>query len=321
MKSQLFAIGSIVFLLYTYNAVAAGMTTSDKDISKKKTNFINAQIGYRVDNLDWNIASDITGTSTPNILSELTWSDLEILQLDISGDFLLTETKEGFLYLHLSIRQGDIISGKNQDSDYLGNNRTNEFSRSNNISDTGSTNDYSISLNTTIPISTKSADYILTPAIGYALYAQNLVMTDGYQTIPSSGSFSGLNSTYDTEWKGIFIGLSIDTMLNDRHKFKLSGKYHRVDYYAEADWNLRTDFQHPKSFTHTAKGSGTTMSLEYLFKFHEKWSYNLSINSKNYTTDAGSDKTFFANGAIATTQLNEVNWTSKSIMTGFLYHF
>ena len=32
--------------------------------------------GYRKDNLDWNIAGDTTGNH-PNILSELTWDDVE----------------------------------------------------------------------------------------------------------------------------------------------------------------------------------------------------------------------------------------------------
>ena len=45
---------------------------------------LDLSAGYRVDQLDWNIAGTISGTN-PNIISELTWSDLEIYQLQLDG--------------------------------------------------------------------------------------------------------------------------------------------------------------------------------------------------------------------------------------------
>jgi hypothetical protein len=43
--------------------------------------------GYRVDDLNWNIAGDINGNN-PNIISELTWDDLESYQLKFQGRFV-----------------------------------------------------------------------------------------------------------------------------------------------------------------------------------------------------------------------------------------
>ena len=43
-------------------------------------------VGWRQDSLDWNIAADITGTATPNILSELTWDPLNMLQIEAFAD-------------------------------------------------------------------------------------------------------------------------------------------------------------------------------------------------------------------------------------------
>ncbi|MCJ7596536.1 MAG: hypothetical protein MUO52_17355, partial [Desulfobacterales bacterium] len=40
--------------------------------------------GYRVDDFDWNVAGNLSGTN-PNIYSEVTWRDIEIYQVRASG--------------------------------------------------------------------------------------------------------------------------------------------------------------------------------------------------------------------------------------------
>jgi hypothetical protein len=40
--------------------------------------------GYRTDTLNWHIAGNLQGTD-PNVLSELTWSDLKIYQLKLAN--------------------------------------------------------------------------------------------------------------------------------------------------------------------------------------------------------------------------------------------
>lgn len=47
--------------------------------------------------------------------------------------------------------------------------------------------------------------------------------------------------------------------------FILSFKYHSVIYYAEANWNLGTDFEHPKSFEHDTNGTGVVISIEGIY--------------------------------------------------------
>ena len=96
------------------------------------------RFGYRYDQLDWNIASDLSGTYTPNILSELTWDEVRSaqLQFDLSGLFSnrLLSTR---LYYRISLALASTQKGENQDSDYDGNDRSIEFSRSNNNSSNG----------------------------------------------------------------------------------------------------------------------------------------------------------------------------------------
>ncbi|MBT8351294.1 MAG: TonB-dependent receptor, partial [Deltaproteobacteria bacterium] len=270
--------------------------------------------GYRVDDLDWNIAGDINGNN-PNIISELTWNDLESFQLKVVGK----TTFHQLFMLRGSLVYSWILNGENQDSDFLGDDRTLEFSRSNNNSDEGNIRD--ASFGTGWQFSFGRTDFVMAPVIGYSYHEQNLTMTDGNQTVanppvtPDFGPFSGLDSTYETEWKGPFIGLDFTFRRDEKSKIKpdmetfLRLEYHLVDFYAEADWNLRTDFAHPKSFEHEADGHGFILNTGIKFLFNSNWLLNLNLDYQNWSTDPGTDRTFFSNGTIGETRLNEVNWT------------
>ncbi|UCG08955.1 MAG: hypothetical protein JSV83_10030, partial [Desulfobacterales bacterium] len=128
-----------------------GSNTGHADPSEKQTKAsfrIESEVavgnGYRRDELDWNIAGNINGNN-PNILSELTWEDLEIYQLRF---------------------------GKGLTAD-------------------------------------------IRPVVGYSYHEQNLTITDGYQPIatpgitPPEGPFVGLDSTYETQWYGPWVGMDL----------------------------------------------------------------------------------------------------------------
>ena len=276
--------------------------------------------GYRIDDLDWNIAGDINGNN-PNIISELTWKDLESFQLKMAGK----TTFQQLLMLRGSLAYSWIFDGENQDSDYLGNDRTLEFSRSNNNSDEGNMLDASFGIGWQFTFG--RSDFVMAPVIGYSYHEQNLTMTDGYQTIPPSGPFSGLDSTYETEWKGPWIGLDFTLRTDEKSKIMpeietfISIEYHWADYYAEADWNLRTDFAHPKSFEHEADGQGFILNTGLKFIFNYNWLLNVNLDYQNWSTDPGIIRFFNADGTTPKQRLNEVNWTSCAIMAGIEYHF
>jgi hypothetical protein len=80
--------------------------------------------GYRIDTLDWSIAGDTTGNN-PNVLSELTWDSLNILQIGIESDISIGQK----VYMRGNLSGGYIYSGEVRDSDYAADNRTLEFSR------------------------------------------------------------------------------------------------------------------------------------------------------------------------------------------------
>jgi hypothetical protein len=277
--------------------------------------------GYRKDELDWNIAGDINGNS-PNILSELTWEDLESFQLKLQNKTVIPN----IFYFRARVSYGWIFDGTVQDSDYAGDYRSFEFSRSNNSADDGDVWDASVGIGYPFRIGGDEI-WTITPLVGYSYHEQNLNLTDGNQTIPPLGSFPGLDSTYEAQWKGPWIGLDLHFKAKEieiwpqRIETYISIEYHWSDYDAEANWNLRPDFQHPKSFEHEADGDGWVLGLGFNFILNPNLLMNFNYDYQNWSTDDGTDRVFFADGSIGITRLNEVNWTSHALSLGIIYRF
>jgi len=301
------AVFSAVLLLMSFLVTfpfLAGDASAEIDAS------LQISPGIRQDNLDWNIAA-IDGS--PNILSEVTWTDLTIIQLKGSGKLLVSDK----FYVRGSLGYGEIIDGENQDSDYSGDNRTGEFSRSDNKTDDGSVFDASAGLGYQFRIKR----FTIAPMIGYSYHEQYLVITDGHQTIPDTGDFSGLDSKYDAQWYGPWTG--VDLSLEIIERLILSGvfEYHWADYRGVGDWNLRDDFEHPRSFEHDANGRGILVSAAINYAFTERWGMGLAVNYQDWTTDDGTDRTFFSDGTESSTRLNEVNWDSIAGELGVTFRF
>ncbi len=266
---------------------------------------------YRADRLDWNIANDLAGTSTPNILSELTWDNLNIMQLDMG-----MRTEANNIVFRVDADYGWILTGNNQDSDYDGNNRTLESSRSNNDAGAGNVWDVSTAIGYNF-----GEDASITPLIGWSMHRQNLRLRDGFQTIPATGDFAGLNSKYDAEWTGPWLGFDAGVTTENAARFFLNFAYHFATYKAEADWNLRTDFAHPVSFRHEATGYGIDAGGGVEYELAENQMLVAGIEYRKWKADNGADTTFFATGASSVTKLNEVNWQSFTFRLDAAYAF
>ena len=275
---------------------------------------------YRTDALDWNIAGNSSGTA-PNILSELTWEDLTTFQLRLASRSVILN----HFFLKADFNYGWIFEGHNQDSDYAFDDRAGEFSRSNNQADRGEVWDASIGVG---PRFTFGLPYLeLIPLVGYSRHEQHLTITDGYQSIPAMGAFEGLYSTYAAQWQGPWVGFDL-TIRAGRPLgifsdvgFLFDFEYHRGDYYAEAEWNLRSDLAHPKSFEHEADGHGYHFSFSSEFYFDAHWALACGYRYVVWETDPGLDRVFISGGGTAKTRLNEVNWRSKTISIGARYQF
>jgi len=87
-----------------------------------------------------------------------------------------------------------------------------------------------------------------------------------------------------------------------------------VNFSAQADWNLRSDFAHPVSFEHRADGWGQVLELGWQSATSRVyWTWGVSIVAQSWSTNSGVDRVFFSDGSVGMVKLNEVNWSSRSV--------
>jgi len=292
---------AFVSLLWSLNA---GATETTFDV----------HAGDRTDQLNWSIAANAGAAATPNIRSELTWTDVRIRQ--IGASWKATEP-EG-LQLRAALDYGRIAHGRNQDSDYLGDNRTLEESRSNNDTNDDYVWDAAFALGLRNVLDDAR---VITPFVGLSHHAQHLRITNGNQTIPADGPFPGLDTTYRAQWTGPFVGFEAQTAVDAPHVF-FRLEYHWARYRAKANWNLRPDFDHPLSFKHDAGATGRVLafglaSAPVLGGFVAR----LTLHFQRWSTDPGTDRAFRSDGTSTSTRLNEVEWTSRTILLGIERNF
>lgn len=281
---------------------------------------VSVSAGYRVDSLNWSIAGNSAG-GNPNILSELSWKNLESAQIGIESDISFDEE----IYIRSYINYGYIFDGEVQDSDYNGDNRSGEFSRSVNDSNGDYVGDASVGIGYEIWTidSSVGRNLRIIPILGYSFSRQSLAMSNGFQVVPASGAFSGLDSSYQADWYGPWVGVDLWLESSDEDYMILRMEYHRADYYAEANWNLRPEFQHPVSFEHDTTGTGYVISLGWHHTPKYEWQYSVRLDYQRWQADAGLDRVFFSDPVVAQaacgnnvqcdTQLNGVNWRSFAL--------
>jgi hypothetical protein len=282
---------------------------------------LDVSTGYRIDDFDWNIAGDTTGNN-PSVLSEWLWRDLRIFQAEGA---IRTFMNDAFC-LRASFAYGWIYNGRVQDSDFAGNNRTGEFSRSNNGADGGNTFDALAGLGYQFKIER----FRFIPLAGYSYHKQNLTLKDGFQTLsvpisgatpPPVGPISGLDSTYDATWQGPWLGFDLFIQVCERLTFSGTFEYHWADYEAKANLNLRTDLAHPTSFEHKADGTGFLVKVGAAYVLKGPWSLGLNVRYEEWSTDPGRDRAYSVHSPPADTRLNEVNWNSFAAMLSLTYRF
>jgi len=283
-------------------------------------------IGNRKGDFNWNIASDFSGTNLPNILSELSYNDLNITEASFDYQVQKRLGPMKGIYFESHISSGYIDGGYIQDSDYDGNDRSGEFSQS--MSDPNGSVTFNLVnaigfTKTLFFTNSHSKSLRFTPLIGYAYNVQSFVIREGEQTVatqrrtPLVGEFDGLDSSYKAEWFGFWLGLITRADL-DKHHFTIRGQFHFPEYYAEANWNLRSDFAHPKSFAHFSDGTGVSVKINYSFQLNNKLSLTASYHHERMETRDGIDTIYFKDGGTASTRLNETNWESTSFNFGIV---
>ena len=266
---------------------------------------------YRQGTFVWNKAG---WDNFPNILSELKWENLRIR--GIKG--ILRHDIDQRSYLEASGEYGWIYAGTNQDSDYDGDNRTEEYSRSNNSGNGGHVFDASLAMGWKMR-DTKTQRTSLLAGYGYS--RQLLRMTNGFQTIPATGPFAGLNASYRTVWQGPWLGLQHEERLNKRLNLIARLEYHWLSYDAEARWNLRPDLEQPVTNNHWADGTGIVASLGLYYAAGSRWHLGAWVDYTRDTTGYGTDQVNGATGKKIRIRLNEARWDSWAYRLKATYLF
>ena len=269
---------------------------------------------YRQGTFVWNKAGL---NNSPNILSELKWENLRARGIKS----ILRHDMDRRSYLEASGEYAWIYAGTNQDSDYDGDNRTKEFSRSNNSGNGGHVFDASLAVGWKMRDTTSQRTSLLA---GYGYSRQLLRMTDGFQTINKYGSigpFAGLNSSYRTVWQGPWMGLQHEERLNRRLNLIARLEYHWLSYEAEARWNLRADLEQPITNNHWAGGSGIVASLGLNYAAGSRWRLGANVDYTRYSTGYGTDQVNGATGEKTRIRLNEARWDSWAYRLKATYLF
>lgn len=273
--------------------------------------------GYRQDELKWSIADP---SGTPNVLSELEWKNIQSWEAKAQAHMLLID----IIYLRASADYGRIFNGHNRDSDYAGDNRTLEFSRSKATSNQGEVFDFSGGAGWHFDICLCESVLQLVPLIGYSYSEQHyrdhdgvLVINSGFSPLGDElplgdlGSFPGLHSNYRAKWRGPWIGVDALLPLCGYDLFA-TFEYHRTKYHGTAHWNLRTDFV--RDFQQKANhGYGFYASTGFKKPLTCGGFWGLTGSYTWMKSGHGTDTTFFATGP-ETTRFNGAKWYSWSIL-------
>lgn len=321
-KARICFTGCLLALLCLAVPIKAGAANSQVFVEKKaiETEFV-ISTGMRYDHLEWSIAADSTGTAVPNILSELNFKDLKSYLFSLRN----TTTIASRYYFRGEITSGKIFDGQTRDSDYLGNNRTMEFSRS--LSDNSGDSVFDFSMAGGYRFNLNQDRLAIIPLIGYSYHEQNVVMSDGVQVIPPAGPFPDLNSTYEVEWSGPWIGVDVMFMNKPRPTSdwmimpKLGFEMHWADYAGTGNWNLRRDLKNPVSFVQEADAFGLLFRAGLDLQWQDYWTFSFGYQLSSWETDDGRDTVFFSDGTSASTLFNGAEWTSHALTVGLGLRF
>ncbi len=258
---------------------------------------------YRHDDLRFNI--DGGGL---DIISELDWDDVRSAGLQIEGNVRLP----GPFELRGDLSSGRVFDGHLRVSDYNGPGKTLEFSRSRSDTERGSTLDASLAIG--VPFSGRR--WRAVPLLGVTYGEQNYNLRNGFQIVPASGAFGGLDSDYETRWLGVLWGLELHWLPGEDWDLMARLTSRHADYDADGHFKLRRDLAQPRSFGQSTIGRGSVLELAAKRELGAGFTLDLSTRWDDWDTRHGKMEFFFASGGSSRQGLNEVKLESFRVALG-----
>jgi len=271
------------------------------------------ETGYTNESLVWNFAANGI-----DVLSELSFEESEFVFTKLGLEHDINEKWLAGGYFGY----GSALEGWVQDSDYNGNGRTLEFSRSISSTDDSSFIDTGVYVGKKYQINTATT---YTPKLEYSLLYQKYTIKDGEQIIDTVapvqlGSIAGLDSSYTSFWNTGFLGTDIDYALNDKTTLGFGAYLGLGYYYGEGRWNLRADLE-DKSFEHTGAFWATKLSVNLKHKLNENYEMFGGYRYTYSYLENGDNVQFLTDGTRPKSNLNEVERVENRVNIGVSYRF
>lgn len=270
--------------------------------------------------LHWNIARDLHGEQSPNILSELEFDSINGHAVGFAGDVVSPWYHNWQLWLEGSVAKVSVNRGTTVDSDYRGDDRGAPYSRSRSdiVGQRGLRYNGGLGLRYQF-----APSHSLALVVGVYHLDQTLNFQRGTQVLASPNIYTEnqvanldrtlheeLDTDYASTWEGNFSG-AIYEWQSGRWSHQWRAQYHRGRYYGEGRWNLRSDLQQPRSFSHYVNSTGLDYSWQIDFAMAQNWSANMQWLYRDWDSDAGVSVHFLSNGEIGATRFNQVGWRAK----------
>ena len=273
----------------------------------------------REDEFKWTIAG-----GGVNVISELDWDNVRSAGVRATGRLDLGVVQPPVRWLPQvdlalwgDLEYGQMFRGTLRDSDYLGANKTLEFSQSRSHTERGRVLDAAIGIRLDLP---RIGRLRVSPILGLTYHQQQFAIRNGASLIPATGPIVGLDSEYATQWYGLVFGGEVVLPLGEDFELRSRCVVHRSEYRAEADFNLRTDLGDP-SFEHATIGEGVTLFTGVSRPIGARWLLELGIEHRWWETDSGRAKFNLSAGGASRQRLNEVELRSFAVILGASYRF
>lgn len=275
----------LITLLITTTVLADSYSTEEKNI-----NFvITPSVAYRYDVFKWSIPFD---DYSKNKMSELIWKNY-IIQPSIKIE--LEPKANQFTFLG-QVKYGYIFKNQSKSWDYDWYTDKNPVLESKTLSSVkGNILDLSGAVGYSFNLSQNS---LFAFYIGYD-YSDYRNKQYGFRQLALNQNevlypFNQLGSKYYFKTQSPWLGLSVNTLLNDKFSIIPTIKFYSFKYSSKGYWLLRDDLKQNPSFKHKAKGTGIGFDVDFLYKYTDNLDFKINLETKKFKMKSGRDQIFFS---------------------------
>ena len=281
-------IKKVVFVLITLFVVNKTWADSYQNEQKNINFIVTSSVVYRYDVFKWSIPDNIFINKK---LSELIWKN-HIIQPGIKIE---TKPKVNQFTFLGQVKYGYILKNqsKSWDLDWYNTEKISELHSKSKSIVRGNILDLSGAVGYSLGLVKNS---LLTFYLGYD-YTDYKNSEYGYRQLIFKRETLPLNhliSKYNFKTQAPWIGLSVNTQLNNRWSIIPTIKFYSFKYVGKGYWLLRDDLKQNPSFKHNAKGYGLGGDVDLIYKYSDNLDFKINLESKKITMRHGRVKTFFS---------------------------